>query len=112
MSATKYDQVVEKGTTEVLILGAGFIGDLVGADVLTGTPTAPSPTSPDSALVVSSVAKLTTTTTIRGVSHAANQAVTFTVSAGTAGVSYDIQVTCATVNGATLSHLAQVNVVP
>ena len=71
----------------------GFLDKLDSGELLSGTPTVTvSPTGP----TISNVGRNTTALTIDGESHAINQAVTYTITGGTAGVEYTYTVTCAT----------------
>lgn len=110
MSAIAYDQIEEKGSDETLTYMAGFLGGLKDGDLLTGTPTATEQGTSD--LTITSVAKLASSVTRHGVAHAANQGVTLKIAGGTAGVTYKVKVTCATVNGNTLVYIMTINVVP
>ena len=71
-----------------------FTDDLRDSELLTGTPTAAEQTTSD--LTISDVQRNTAAITIKGVSVAIDNAVTFLVSGQNAGTEYTVRVTCGT----------------
>ena len=80
-----------KSVSEVRNVSIDMRGVLDVGELLTGTPTIVEVTTPD--LTLASKAVNSTTLTINGVECVAGQAVTFTVSGGVAGSTYEIRVT-------------------
>ena len=83
-----------KTASEVINCSVSFADYLDSGELLTGTPTAAELTSSD--LTIASVAVSTTALTINGVSVDIGEAVTFSVSGGTADTDYTIIVSCGT----------------
>jgi len=71
-----------------------FVNQLRESELLTGTPTAEEQTT--SALTLSNVGLNSGSVEIAGVTAAANQAITFSVSGGSSSTLYSIKVTCGT----------------
>ena len=106
---SKARQVVEKTANEVLIRYAGFKAKLRSPDLLTGTPTVailPSSGAP----TINGLARNTSTLTIEGESHVADQAVKMTISGGSPG-SYLATIQCGTVGGETVELVCPVKVI-
>lgn len=85
-------EIWSKGASEVRNAAISFVGKLDNGELLSGSPTVTATTG----ITIASAAKNSTTVTIDGESVAANQAVTFRVSGGSAGSSYTITASCAT----------------
>ncbi len=77
-----------KSTTEVRLAAVSFLDKLRSGELLTGTPTAAA-----TGLTIANVANNTSALTIDGRSVAANQAVQFKITGGTASTAYTILVT-------------------
>ena len=93
---------LRKTPTDVLPITASFVGDLTSGDLLTGTPTlgvSPSGPTLSAASVNSSTIRIQTDD--RPHYAKAGQAVQFTMSGGSDGVSYTVTITCSTVGGRT-----------
>ena len=71
-----------------------FVNQLRESELLTGTPTVAEQTSSD--LTISNAGLNSGSVEIAGVTAAANQAVTYTVSGGAAGTLYSVKVTATT----------------
>lgn len=85
-------EIWSKGASEVRNAAINFSGKLDSTESLSGTPTVTATTG----VTIASATRNSTTITIDGESVAANKAVTFRVSGGTAGNSYTITTTCGT----------------
>ena len=85
-------QVIPKHPDEVVRAVVDFSGLLRQGEVLTGTPTV----TPDSGLSTASAAINTSVEYVNRKTVEAGHAVTFTISAGTDGTTYEIKVSCGT----------------
>jgi hypothetical protein len=81
--------------SEIRTAAVDFQDMLDAGELLTGTPTV-AEYSGDAALTIGTVSLNSTSLTIDGRTVAANKAVRFSVSTGTAGQTYRLKVTCAT----------------
>jgi len=90
MTAATAHQVQSKTAAEVRVVAVSFQGKLDTGELLTGTPTIVEVTT--SALTLANKAVSTVALTIDGVSNAIGEAVQFSVTGGTAGVTYTINV--------------------
>ncbi len=90
MTAATAHQIQSKTATEVRVVAVSFQGKLDSGELLTGTPTIVEVTT--SALTLANKAVSTVALTIDGVSNAIGEAVQFSVTGGTAGVTYTINV--------------------
>lgn len=85
-------EIEPKTVVEIRNGAVSFLGKLDVGELLTGTPTI----TGSSDLTLSNKVVSTSGLTIRGTTHAAGQAVTFTVAGGLAGETYDINVNVGT----------------
>lgn len=83
-----------KSASEVVAGKVSFVGKLEGTELLSGTPTVAEQGTSD--LTLASPAVSTAALTISGATVAIGNAVTFTISGGTAGTTYTILVQCGT----------------
>ncbi len=90
MGSNTAPQIQYKTAAEVRMVAVSLQGKLDSGELLTGTPTIVEVTT--SALTLGSKAVSTTALTIDGVSNAIGEAVQFSVSGGTAGTTYTINV--------------------
>ncbi len=90
MTASTAPQIQCKTANEVRLVAVSFQGKLDSGELLTGTPTIVEVTT--SALTLANKAVSTAALTIDGVSNATGEAVQFSVSGGTAGTQYTINV--------------------
>lgn len=102
MTSLSAQPTLYKTPGDVLPIAVSFAGDLTSGDLLTGTPTvavSPSGPTPSAASLNTSDMRIE----IDDNKHyaRAGQAVLFTMSGGTAGVTYTVTVTCSTTGGRT-----------
>ncbi len=88
MTAAAAHQIQSKTAAEVRVVAVSFQGKLDSGELLTGTPTIVEVTTSD--LTLANKAVSTVALTIDGTSNAIGEAVQFSVTGGTAGVTYTI----------------------
>ena len=91
-TSTRQRQFMSAGETRMV--GVSFIGELDSGELLTGTPTVAEVTTTD--LTLANKVVNTAELTLDGVTVAIGQAVQFSITGGTAGVTYQITCTCGT----------------
>lgn len=91
-------QTQTKTASEVRNVAVDYVGKLDSGELLTGTPTIATllygTTETTTAITVSNITVSSTGLTINGTTVATGQAVQCRVSAGTAGIKYDLKITC------------------
>ncbi len=102
-------QIRSKGASEVRNVAVSYADKLESGELLTGTPTITDSTGD---LTLTNKVVSTGSLTINGVSVAAGAAVTFTVSGGSAGTTYDIRIQSTTdaTNAQTFDDYVQLEV--
>jgi len=107
MSYLTSSEIPQKLTGEVLVGGIDCTNRLGSGETLGGTPTI---TASSSGLVISSVAVSTLAMTINNSTVATGQAVTFVMSAGTAGELYTMLFSSTTSGGQTINERIAIRV--
>jgi len=111
MSLIGAKEIRRKTVSEVRNVSVSFVDVLDSGELLTGTPTITATMATGSTVTIANAVVSTAVLTINGATVSAGKAIQFTISTGSSGVTYTVNIQCGTDASQTLEAEVVIDVV-